>query len=280
MLREFLRGARKRLRRTWRRTRLHWTGPVLDDKCILDALQKLTLRAPRLLLVHSSLSACGRIRGGEFTVIRAVRSWNPGGTIAMPTHTYCYPAPDGTCQVFNSRETPSLVGAITNTFWKQPGVARSLHPTHSLACEGTRADSLIAGHEDCDTPCGRGTPYERLIEQDAAVLMFGATMDSYTFFHTAEDAAAVPYLYEPQPVKLKLRGRGGEEREMIMRKQDMTIARGFMNKDRWLEERGLLRRAALGRGELLLLPHSRQVHEAITEQLRRDPRFLAAPLTK
>jgi aminoglycoside 3-N-acetyltransferase len=200
-----------------------------------------------------------------------------GGMIAMPTHSYCYPSAQGAGRLFDSGETPSVVGAISDTFWRQPGVARSLHPTHSLACEGQGADALSAGHEDCDTPCGRGTPYERLIEQDAAVLMFGATMDSYTFFHTAEDAAAVPYLYEPQPVKLTLRGPEGDEREMVMRRHDMTITRRFKEMDRWLEARCLLRRVTLGRGELLLLPHSRQVHEAIIDQLRCDPWFLAAP---
>jgi aminoglycoside 3-N-acetyltransferase len=139
-------------------------------------------------------------------------------------------------------------------------------------------DDLVAGHEKCDTPCGRDTPYERLVKQDAAVLMFGATMNSYTLFHTAEDAAMAPYLYESQPIKLRLRGWDRHEREMMMRKHDMTIARTFTAKDRWLEEKGLLRRIKLGWGDLLLLPHSRQVHEAVVEQLRRDPWFLAAAL--
>lgn len=277
MTRAILRRVRQRLQRASRWAETYLTAPVLEEKHILEALEELANPAPHLLLVHSSLSSCGRVRGGARTVIRALETWNKGGTIAMPTHSYCYPSATGISPVFDLQSTSSLVGAISDAFWKQRGVQRSLHPTHSLACEGSGAAELVAGHEDCDTPCGRGTPYERLIDQDAAVLMFGATMNSYTFFHTAEDVAEVPYLYEKDKVKLRMRAREGSEREMLMRKHDMTIARSFSEKARWIEERGLLRRVALGRGELLLLSHSRLVHDALTEQLREDPWFLTAP---
>ena len=61
---------------------------------------------------------------------------------------------------------------------------------------------------------------------------------------------------------------------MTMRKQDMGVARSFEAKDSWLEERGLLHRVSLGTGELLWLPHSRQVHQAVVDELHRDPWFL------
>lgn len=227
-------------------------------------------------MVHSSLSACGHIRGGALAVIRALRTWN-GKLLAMPVHTYCYPQTDCPTPVFDPQRTASIVGTITDSFWRQPNVKRSLHPTHSLACEGAEAEVVVANHENCETPCGRGTPYERLISQDTAVLMFGVTMNSYTFFHTAEDAAAVPYLYEPKPVRLKMRKPSGAQTEMTMRRQDMSVARSFAEKDTWLQDRDLLRRTALGRGELLYIPSARTAHELLVEQLRCDPWFLASP---
>ena len=262
------------LRSTWHR----WTAPAIEEDDIVAALRGLPLHPPRLLLVHGSLSACGRIRGGAATVIRALRAWNAPGALAMPTHTYCYPSAGETCPVFDTRRTQSVVGAISEEFRRQPGVRRSLHPTHSLACDGADAEAIIAGHEDCDTPCGPGTPYERLIERDAAVLMFGATLNAYTFFHTAEDAAAVPYLYESEPVTLMWRDLDGTVREMSMRRQDMSVARRFQEMDGWLQERGLLHRVTLGCGELLLLPHSREVNDAVVERLRADSFFLADPV--
>ena len=163
-------------------------------------------------MVHSSLSACGRVMGGAFTVIKALREWSAGANLAMPAHSYCYRGRCGACPIFDVQRSPSVVGAITETFRRQAAVQRSLHPTHSLACKGPGAARLIAGHELCDTPCGAGTPYEKLVAEDASVLMFGVSLNSYTLFHTAEHAAAVPYLYCEGIVSLRIRAPGGEVR--------------------------------------------------------------------
>lgn len=261
-----------RVHRRWR----HWTAPALDEAQILAALRSLRPDGPRLLMVHSSLSACGRVAGGAAAVIAALQAWNAGGTMAMPTHSYCYPPATGQAPVFDRSQTASVVGAITEAFRRMPGVQRSLHPTHAVSAMGPAAASLLHGHETCDTPCGPGTPYQRLIAADAMVLMFGASLDAYTFFHTAEDAAAVPYLYEPAPVTVRYLDQAGGVRAMAMRRHDMRVTRSFSGKDTWLEARGLLQRQRLGRSELLLIPHARQAHEAITTALGTDPWFLTA----
>ena len=276
MQRSYLSGVRHSARRSWRRARHRWTAPEIGEREILDALGRLSPAQPRALMVHSSLSACGLVQGGPLTVIQALRTWNAGGTLAMPAHSYCYPTGSHAAPLFDPESTPSVVGAITEAFRRQPGALRSLHPTHSLAVESVGGPAIIAGHETCATPCGADTPYARLVQMDAAILMFGTTLDAYTLFHTAEDAAAVAYLYEPRPVGLRFIDPNGIEHSMTMRKHDMTMTRSFEAKDAWLEERGLLRRVGLGAGELLLLPHARHVHDAVVAQLRHDPWFLTA----
>lgn len=255
------------------------SSPALGAEEISAVLSSLSLDAPRTLMVHSSLSACGHFRRGCLEVIDALRDWNAGGTLAMPAHSYCYPDAEGRAPVFDPRRSLSRVGAITDCFWRQPGVLRSLHPTHSLACEGPHAAHLVAGHERCQTPCGAGTPYEKMIKEDAAVLMWGVTLDAFTFLHTAEEAAMVPYLYEPGLVPLKMLSPDGAVIDFPMRRQDMKVSRRFAALDVWLEERGLLQRRRLGRGELLFMPHSLQVHEAVVSELRRDPWFLTTRMT-
>src|SRR5262249_1506540 len=143
------------------------------------------------LLVHSSLSACGQIIGGADAVLRALRDWIGNGTLCLPAHSYCYPRKDGSIPIFDLHSTPALTGRISDVFWRQAGVLRSNHPTHSLACSGPSAAWLCAEHELCATPCGAATPYARLVQSHCSVLMFGVTLDSYTLFHTAEDAARV-----------------------------------------------------------------------------------------
>ena len=137
-------------------------------------------------------------------MIKALRGWALDKTlVAMPTHTWSYPRPNAETPVYDVESTASLVGAITDFFWRQSGVTRSLHPSHSLACLGANSDRFCLDHERRETPCGEQTPYEQMATSNSSVLMFGATMDSYTLFHTAEDAAKVPYLYKPEKLVLK-----------------------------------------------------------------------------
>jgi aminoglycoside 3-N-acetyltransferase len=245
-------------------------APVVDDGQLDDVLASFDVVGD-VVCVHSSLSACGRVAGGTDAVIDALVRWAGPRTLAMPTHTYCYgdPAP-----VFDVRETPSVVGAVTDAFWRRHGVVRSNHPSHSLAALGAHAVALCANHERCATPCGVGTPYERLVKRSASVLMFGATLNAYTLFHTAEDAAEVPYLYVSAPQQVRYRRDDGTVETMSMRRQDMSVIRRFADVDRWLEARGLLRRRTLGRGVLLFVPDSGAAHAAIVDELRRHPWFL------
>jgi aminoglycoside 3-N-acetyltransferase len=249
----------------------------LNEAKILEALQSCGAFKADVLLVHSSLSACGSIEGGPATVISALRSWiSSRAVLGLPTHTWSYPDKTGVAPIYDYTSTPSVVGAITNYYWRQPGVVRSLHPSHSLACSGPGAEELCAGHEFYETPCGAGTPYQRIAEGNSSVLMFGATLDSYTLFHTAEDTAQVPYLYAPEQVTLRTRRKDGVIQSIKMWRQDMTVARRFAATVDWLSEQGVVVRRKLGLGELLFIPNARAMHETMVKTLRRDPLFLVA----
>ncbi len=125
----------------------------LNEAKILEALKSFGAFQADLLFVHSSLSACGSIEDGPATVVNALRSWiSDRAALAMPTHTWSYPDKTGVAPVYDYTSTPSVVGTITNFYWRQPGVVRSLHPSHSLACSGPDAEKLCAGHESLKRP--------------------------------------------------------------------------------------------------------------------------------
>jgi aminoglycoside 3-N-acetyltransferase len=255
-----------------RRVRQH--KPNLERSDILNALRSLGDFQSTALLVHSSLSACGWISGGPQTVIDALRDWISGSNLVMPTHTYCYPGADGKLPLFSTAATPSLVGAITEHFRASSGVIRSCHPSHSIACSGPWAEKLCCAHDACETPCGPGTPYARLIEADCAVLLFGARMDSYTFFHSAEHDAGLLYQYFTAPSQFLVRCGSGPVRRLEMKRQDIGVDRCFEMRQPWFEERKLLKRIELGMGELLYVPHAGMAHAALVAQLHEDPFFL------
>lgn len=247
----------------------------LDEAKILEALKSCGPFQADLLFVHSSLSACGSIEGGPVTVVNALRSWiSDHAALAMPTHTWSYPDKTGIAPIYDYTSTPSVVGTITNHYWQQPGVVRSLHPSHSLACSGADAEDFCAGHEFLETPCGIGSPYDRMVNGNSSVLMFGATLDSYTLFHTAEDAAEVPYLYAPEQVTLRTKLKDGEVRSIQMWRQDMGVPRRFEATVDALAEQGFVVRRKLGLSELLFIPNARALHEHMVQTMRRDPLFL------
>lgn len=258
--------------KTLRRARLRICHFISQNQ-LETTLLALTRNRRRVLLVHASLGGCGYIAGGARTVIETGQLLSE--TLVMPTHTYCYPENVETIgPLCDPKTTPSLAGMITEHFRRLPETVRSIHPTHSLAALGKEAAVLCTGHELCDTPCGRGTPYEKLIELDACVLMFGTSLNTYTLFHTAEDAAECPYLYYPEPYRLRVLNADRRQCEIHMRRQNMSVARRFTEMDTLLEREGLLERRTIGRGELLYLPSSRQVHSFVVDQLRREPFFL------
>ncbi|HEY3581805.1 MAG TPA: AAC(3) family N-acetyltransferase [Pyrinomonadaceae bacterium] len=247
----------------------------LNEAKILEALKSCGAFKSDLLFVHSSLSACGSIDGGPQTVVNALRSWiGDRPALAMPTHTWSYPDKTGVAPVYDYQSTPSVVGTITNFYWRQPGIVRSLHPSHSLACSGPDAERFLAGHENFETPCGEGTPYSQIAHGNSSVLMFGATMESYTLFHTAEDEAEVGYLYAPEQVTLRTKEKDGSVRSILMWRQDMSIARCFAARTDWAVDQDLVIRRKLGLSELLFIPDARALHAKMVQKLREDPLFL------
>lgn len=249
----------------------------IDEAGIVRALKGFGEFDSRYLFVHSSLSQCGYILGGPQTVVKALRNWIGSATLVMPTHTYCYPDSSGFVPVYDAATTPSRVGSITEYFRHEPNVIRSIHPTHSVASQGAESETICRGHELCGTPCGKGTPYEYLIQNDTAVLMLGVTMNAYTFFHTAEDAAQVPYLYEAGAYALRYFNKNAGISEMWMRRQNMSIPRCFLSMEEWLKERGFLYKLKLGLGSLLFIPHAKLAHEALLSAMRDNPFLLVAP---
>jgi aminoglycoside 3-N-acetyltransferase len=161
-------------------------------------LRRFGVREAGVLLVHSSLSSLGFVRGGASTVVDALfQALGPKGTLVMPTHSWDRAAAGDF--TFDVVVTPSCVGRITEVFRVMPGVTRSLHPTHSVAAAGPRAKYLTQGHEDASTPCGDGTPYAKLINERSQILFLGTTLEQNTMLHTVETFCGLPYLMRRTP---------------------------------------------------------------------------------
>lgn len=183
---------------------------------LTNALLELGLVPGDVLMVHSAFDRFLGFHGGPVEAIRTLQEvLGPAGTLMMPTIPYRSTAIEYALgePVFDVRRTVSRMGLITEVFRRSPGVVRSIHPTHSVAASGGRADAIIAGHELAETPCGRLTPYGRLLEYDGKILLAGVSPNTMTFgYFVAEELEprlSVPVLtQEKYPLRWK-DGDGG-----------------------------------------------------------------------
>jgi aminoglycoside 3-N-acetyltransferase len=105
---------------------------------------------------------------------------------------------------FDVRQTRSAMGVITEIFRQKPGVVRSVNPAHPILAWGSAAPWLIADHEHTMYSCGKGSPFEKLVQVQAKVLLFDVSLRSMTFFHYVKDRFQdiLPVnLYEETPVE-------------------------------------------------------------------------------
>jgi aminoglycoside 3-N-acetyltransferase len=241
---------------------------------ITGDLQALGVRPGTTLLVHSSLSSLGFVGGGAEAVIRALLSAiGPDGTLVMPTHTWDRSGRGDF--TFDVRSTPSCVGAITEVFRRMPGVTRSLHPTHSVSATGPRAIYLTDGHELATTPCGEGTPYAKLIQEQSQILFLGTTLDQNTVYHSLEAFARMPYLMRDEDEVFTVTDAAGVTRMARLRRHQRGPDRSFAATRGVLQAQEILRSGRAAASESLLVECA-PMAALVLDLLRKNPRYLLA----
>ena len=154
------------------------------------ALLNLGVVPGDVLMVHSAFDKFVGFQGGPVEAVEALqRVVGTGVTLVMPTIPFRTTAIEYALRdpVFDARRTVSKMGLITETFRRSASVVRSIHPTHSVAAWGSKAHAIVAGHERAETPCGRHTPYGRLLGHDGKILLAGVSQNAMTFCYFAAE---------------------------------------------------------------------------------------------
>ena len=234
-----------------------------------DALVRVGVVAGDFLMVHSSFDRFAGFRGGPLEAIRALQDVvGPRGTLMMPTLPFGGSAIEYAVRdvVFDVRQTASSMGLITEVFRRSPGVVRSLHPTHSVAVWGNNVDAIVAGHHVAETPCGRPTPYGRLLEYDGKILFAGVPVSTMTFFHFVEEELEprMPFpVFAPEGYALRWKDEAGAVGVSRMRLFSLRLAghRDLNPLASELQRRKQWREWRVGRLGLILL-RARDVYDA------------------
>ncbi len=226
---------------------------------VAQALGEVGVGAGDTVLFHSSLSSMGAVVGGAEAVVDGfLQAVGPTGTVAVPT--LCNWSPGEEAQVFprwDPARSPSYVGRISDTLWRRPEALRSDHATHSVAAIGARARELTAGHGAHgrrlgpfgDRAFAADSPWQRLVDGNAAYCFIGVTMQVATAVH----------LVETMLVQRRLRQEPPERRQTLsddvagwmkpgvwpwVRIDDRDVLEGM------LAERGLVRYGRIGSATL------------------------------
>ena len=174
------------------RQRRRWLSPffAFGPSEFESLLQQLGVQPGDVVIVHCSFDRFEGFQGSLGDAMHALQhAVGSDGGLLMPTLPFSGLAVDYAARnaVLDVRRTPSHMGIMSEIFRRLPGVSRSLHPTHPVAGWGAKAPHVLDTHRSARTPCGAGSPFEKLVEADGKVLLLGVDVRSMTFFHYLEE---------------------------------------------------------------------------------------------
>ena len=162
---------------------------TLDTNTIIKHLKDCGIEKNDTVMVHSSMSKIGVLDNGALTIIEALQSLiSKNGLIILPSfpHRHMFNYLESS-PIFRLAESPSMNGIISETFRTSSDVFRSLHPTHPVCAWGRNAETLVKGHEHSLCPFDDSSPYKKLIDLNAKVLLIGVHFQNLTMCRVIED---------------------------------------------------------------------------------------------
>lgn len=174
----------------------------MNKRQLIKQLQAIGVKEGMDLMMHSSLKRIGPVDGGPDAIIDALfEVLGSGGTLIMSTVSGSVSQKQ---PIFHVDHTPSSVGYLSNVFRKRDKVIRSLHPVHSLAAFGPKAEFYTEGHLQASTPWSPNHTYGRLMRNNAHILFLGVNFECNTCLHALEIEARVPGLHTRESSTLKV----------------------------------------------------------------------------
>lgn len=233
-----------------------------NQAAFVTALEKFGISASECLMVHSSWLPLNGFKGRPVDMIEALKQTiEPKGLLVMPTLTYQNQSSREfllSGKPMNTKRSPSMMGLLSEVFRRGKDVHRSLSPTHPLAAWGEGAEAFIAGHEECLSPFGPGTPFDKLLQLNGKILCIDVPFSTITFTHFLEDRIApfLPFeLYEPEPIIGKVIDYADKTYEIpvkVLSAQANRLRKEYILSDE-LSRHGIIKKKRIGNTHLLLI---------------------------
>jgi aminoglycoside 3-N-acetyltransferase len=238
---------------------------------LVNTLKNSGINEGQTMLAHSSFKAMACPGAPDDVVDALLELVGQSGTLMVPTHTWGIV--NAKQPVFDVLLTPSHVGAITEAVRHRPDAVRSLHPTHSVAAIGARADELIAGHECDETPCSRTSPYGRNVEWDGLIVMLGVSLFYNTTYHAVEEWTKVPWVFQKDVKEDLYTIDKNGNRIHVPSFRHAEYDRAFIEKEQELENEGIMQRIPWAESSILIVK-AKPMADYIGQRLTEDSNYL------
>jgi aminoglycoside 3-N-acetyltransferase len=189
------------------------------------------------------------------------------GTLIAPTFTYSF------CknEIYDPDNTPSTVGLFTEELRKRKDAFRSIHPIFSIAAIGKRAEELTSNLSK--NSFGKGSIYDKLSKiKNSKYVILGVDYFSCTQVHYIEEILKAPYRYVKK-FKGKIKNKNkvyNDEYEFYVRPLDKNIIPSFDKIERYLLEKGFMKKVQLGNAFVSVAKISDICSEGI-KMFKKDP---------
>ncbi len=239
---------------------------------IVEGLKSLGLTQGDTVFVHSSLSSFGYVEGGAETVVKAFLDViGQDGTLAVPIfRNYFWDGPD---QVWDRENSPSLMGRISETVRTWEGSRKSYHAPHPIAVIGKYAEDITERYNITDFSID--SPFARLLELDAWIVLIGVDYNSCTMIHIVEERAEVPYRRWIDLTGTVIYDGVSQKKNYPFFARQPNVNYDFTPLGQSMESEGLVRTTFIGKSFVRAF-RSRDMYDYTMQMIRQDPLFLVS----
>lgn len=241
---------------------------------LMEGLSDLGINPKGTLLIHASMKSLGEVKGGADAVLDALCEYMKEGLLVLPTHTWAYINAEN--PKFDVVESKVCIGILPELFRKREGVIRSWHPTHSVAALGQSAVEFVKDNEKWDTPCARQSPWGKLLDVDAQIMLLGVDLRRNTFIHGVEEWMDIPGRLTDEPEMLTVVTPEGAEISVPSRRHYGDHWSEYFGKiDDYLQEKHVMTIGRLGDATVRIC-QAEPMTEVINELLRINPMLFSS----
>jgi aminoglycoside 3-N-acetyltransferase len=187
------------LRQKYRLFRQGLHKPMSEDAFRQVLTWRLGVKKGDTLFVHSSVDYLNVAFPASRVLAILTDAVGEDGTLLFPAWHFKCRAEDylrDENNVFDVKRSITVMGLLPELARRRPEARRSAHPTTSIVALGKHAAEVVSGHEKSIYPCGKLSPYYKMLKYDAKIIGLGVNANFLSFMHCPEDVMAKDFPFQ------------------------------------------------------------------------------------